>query len=424
MVQLVKLRRRLLVVLADLKLAIALLIVIALFSITGTVIEQGETPNFYEEHYPLKPALFGFLTYKLILRAGLNQVYSSWWYLTLLMLFGASLLACTFYRQLPLLKVARRWHYYSKPESIAKLPIYQEITAIDIVELSRRLQRAGFQIFHHEHQLYARKGLVGRIAPIAVHISIIIILAGAIWGAMAGFTTQEMIPSGAVQNLTLPHHQWQVKVHRFWIDYDPKGRVEQFYSDLSLLDAQGRELIRKTIHVNEPLRFQGVTFYQASWDITGMRFQINQSPVLQLPLQKLEAQSNGSQVWGTWLPTKPDLSAGVTLITPDLQGTFVVYDPEGKPLTSLRVGQTKEINGVNLTIKEVIGATGLQIKSDPSIPLVYAGFGLLMVSVIGSYISYSQVWAIQQGDRLYVGGKTNRAPVQFSDQMASLLAGN
>jgi ResB protein required for cytochrome c biosynthesis len=66
----------------------------------------------------------------------------------------------------------------------------------------------------------------------------------------------------------------------------------------SSVPAQGRELIRKTIHVNEPLRFQGVTFYQASWDITGMRFQINQSPVLQLPLQKLEAQSNGSQVWG------------------------------------------------------------------------------------------------------------------------------
>jgi len=419
-----KLRRDLLQVLADLKLAIALLLLIALFSITGTVIEQGETPDFYAEHYPLKPALFGFLTYKLILGTGLNQVYSSWWYLTLLMLFGTSLIACTVYRQLPLLKVARRWHYYSKPESIAKLPIYQEITTISIVQLSHRLQRAGFQVFQQEHQLYARKGLVGRIAPIAVHLSIIIILAGAIWGAVAGFTTQEMIPSGTVQKLTLPHHQWQVKVHRFWIDYDPAGRIEQFYSDLSILDDQGQELTRKTIHVNEPLRFQGVTFYQASWDITGMRFQINQSPILQLPLQKLTAKSNGSEVWGTWLPTKPDLSAGVTLITSDLQGTFVVYDPDGKPLTSLRVGQTKEINGVNLTIKEVIGATGLQIKSDPSIPLVYAGFALLMVSVIASYISYSQVWAIQQGDRLHIGAKTNRAPVQFSDQMSALLAGN
>ena len=421
---LAKLRRRLFGVLADLKLAIALLLFIALFSITGTVIEQGETAEFYAEHYPLKPALFGFLTYKLILGTGLNQVYSSWWYLTLLILFGASLIACTCYRQLPLLKVARRWHYYTKIDSIGKLPIYQEIAHLSIPDLQQRLQRAGFQVFAQEQKLYARKGLVGRIAPIAVHLSIILILAGAIWGAVAGVTTQELIPSGAVQNLTLPHHQWQVKVNRFWIDYDPTGRIDQFYSDLSILDAQDRELTRKTIHVNQPLRWQGVTFYQASWDIVAMRFQINQSPVLQLPLQKLESKSNGSHVWGTWLPTKSDLSAGVTLITPDLQGTFVVYDPDGKPLTSLRVGQTKEINGVNLTIKEVVGATGLQIKSDPSIPLVYAGFALLMVSVIGSYISYSQVWAIQQGDRLYVGGKTNRALVQFSDQLSAILAGN
>jgi len=419
-----KLRRDLLQVLADLKLAIALLLVIALFSITGTVIEQGETPDFYRQHYPLKPALFGFLTYKLILDSGLNQVYSSWWYLTLLMLFGASLIACTFYRQLPLLKAAHRWHYYSKAPSIAKLPIYQEITHLTIDALSHRLQRAGFQVFQQEQQLYARKGLVGRIAPIVVHISIIMILAGAMWGAVAGFSTQEMLTSGTVSKLTLPHHQWQIKVNRFWIDYTPAGKIDQFYSDLSILDGQGQELTRKTIHVNEPLRWQGVTFYQASWDIAAIRFQLNQSPILQLPLQKLEAQSNASRVWGTWLPTQPDLSAGVTLITPDLQGTFVVYDPEGKPLTSLRVGQTKEINGVNLTIQEVVGATGLQIKSDPGVPLVYAGFGLLMVSVIASYISHAQVWAIQQGDRLYIGAKTNRAPVQFSDQMASLLAEN
>ncbi len=421
---LAKLRRNLLVVLADLKLAIALLLLIALFSITGTVIEQGEAPEFYAEHYPLKPALFGFLTYKLILAVGLNQVYSSWWYLTLLILLGASLIACTFSRQLPLLKSARRWHYYSQIDSMAKLPLYREMPHLSITDLKRRLQQAGFQVFQQGEQLYARKGLVGRMAPIAVHFSILLILAGAIWGALAGFTTQTMIPSGTVQSLSLPHRQWQVKVHRFWIDYSPAGRIEQFYSDLSILDAQGQELTRKTIHVNEPLRFQGVTFYQASWDIVGIRFQLNHSPTLQLPLRKFTPKGNDSEVWGTWLPTKPDLSAGITLVTSDLQGTFVVYDPEGKPLTSLRMGQTKEINGVNLTIKEVIGATGLQIKSDPSVPLVYAGFALLMVSVVASYISYSQVWAIQQGNCLYVGGKTNRAPLQFSDQMAILLAGN
>ena len=53
-------KRQVLPVLADLRLAIVLLLAIALFSIAGTVIEQGQTLAFYQENYPEDPALFGF----------------------------------------------------------------------------------------------------------------------------------------------------------------------------------------------------------------------------------------------------------------------------------------------------------------------------------------------------------------------------
>jgi cytochrome c biogenesis protein len=72
---------------------------------------------------------------------------------------------------------------------------------------------------------------------------------------------------------------------------------------------------------------------------------------------------------------------------------------------------------VTFTLKEAIGSTGLQIKADPGIPMVYTGFGLLMLGVIMSYISHSQVWALQVGDRLYIGGKTNRAQVSFEAEL-------
>lgn len=44
----------------DLRLAIVLLLLIALFSITGTIIEQGQSLSFYQANYPEDPALFGF----------------------------------------------------------------------------------------------------------------------------------------------------------------------------------------------------------------------------------------------------------------------------------------------------------------------------------------------------------------------------
>ncbi|MEO0835690.1 MAG: cytochrome c biogenesis protein ResB, partial [Cyanobacteria bacterium J06642_3] len=85
--------RRFVGIVANLKLAIILLLAIAIVSIAGTVIEQAETLSFYQQNYPESPALYGFLTWKVILAWGLNHVYSTWWYLSLLILFGASLTA-------------------------------------------------------------------------------------------------------------------------------------------------------------------------------------------------------------------------------------------------------------------------------------------------------------------------------------------
>jgi cytochrome c biogenesis protein len=109
------------------------------------------------------------------------------------------------------------------------------------------------------------------------------------------------------------------------------------------------------------------------------------------------------------------------VLAKDLQGTLLIYDSTGRLISTVRQGMAVEVNGVNLAIEEVVGSTGLQIKADPGIPLVYAGFGLLMLGVMMSYISHSQIWALQQGDRLYIGGRTNRAQVTFEREMLAIL---
>jgi cytochrome c biogenesis protein len=424
-------RHQVVAILANLKVAIAILLLIALFSILGTVIEQGQPLDFYRDNYPEHPALFGFLSYKVLLAIGLDHVYGSWWFLSLLMLFGTSLIACTSNRQIPILKASQRWFYYTKPQSFAKLPLATEIVGGNISNLVQSLQRKNYKIYEAGDRLYARKGLVGRVGPIVVHASMLLILVGSIWGSLTGFVAQEMIPSGQtfrVQNITeagvwsanqIPK-DWSVRVNRFWIDYTANGKIDQFYSDLSVVNNDGKELDRQTIHVNKPLKYKGINFYQANWDIYAIKFTLNNSPILQLPVRKLEPKNGGRQVWGTWIPTKPDLSAGITLITPDLQGTFLIYDEKGELLTTVRTNGSAEVNGVTFTLKEAIGSTGLQIKADPGIPIVYAGFGLLMLGVVMSYVSHSQVWALQVGDRLYVGGKTNRAQVSFEAELVDV----
>lgn len=423
-------KKNLVPVLADLRLAIVLLLAIALFSISGTVIEQGQSLEFYQANYPEEPALFGFLTWKVLVTVGLDHVYATWWFLSLLILFGTSLTACTFMRQLPALKAARSWKFYKKPRQFDKLALSTTLDPGQKPSLLEALAKNRYKIFEEDQSIYARKGMPGRIGPIIVHASMILILLGSIWGSLTGFMAQEMIPSGTtakVSNIVksgpwsgaqIPD-DWAVQVNRFWIDYTPEGQIDQFYSDLSIVDEDKNELDRQTIHVNQPFKHKGVTLYQADWSIAGVRVQLNNSPVLQLPMAPLEAA--GGRIWGTWVPTKPDLSAGVTLLTTDLQGTVVVYDESGKLVSTVRTGMSTDVNDISLKLVELVGSTGLQIKSDPGIPWIYSGFGLLMIGVIMSYVSHSQIWLLTAEDQLYVGGRTNRALLTFERELVEMI---
>jgi cytochrome c biogenesis protein len=424
-------KRELVPLLADLRLAIGLLLAIAAFSVTGTVIEQGQTPAFYQTNYPEHPALFGFLSWRVILTLGLDQVYRTWWFLALLILFGASLTTCTFQRQIPALRwFSRTWKFYSQPRQFQKFALSAELPQGTVEQLMPLLEKRRYKVFQEGDKLYAHKGLAGRVGPIIVHASMLLILLGAIWGSMTGFFAQEMIPSGEtfqVHNVfdagpwaaaQIPK-DWSVKVNRFWIDYTPDGTIDQFYSDLSVLNQSGQEVDRQTIHVNKPLRYKGVTFYQADWAVAAVKFHLNNSPLLQLPMAQLNTGSG--RIWGTWIPTNPDLSTGISVVTKDLQGILLVYDMQGKMIATVRQGMSVDVNGVTLSIAEVVGSTGLQIKADPGIPLVYSGFGLLMLGVVLSYISHSQIWALKTADSFFIGGKTNRGQVLFEREMLALL---
>ena len=423
--------RRFVGIIANLKLAIILLLAIAVVSIAGTVIEQAETLSFYQQNYPESPALYGFLTWKVILAWGLNHVYSTWWYLSLLILFGASLTACTFTRQLPALKAARKWKYYQKPKQFEKLALSAELERGAIASLIPLLKQQNYQVWQQDNALYARKGIIGRIGPIIVHIGMLTVLAGGMWGIFTGFFAQERIASGNTFKITniiesgpfsasqIPT-DWSVKVNRFWIDYTDNGDIDQFYSDLSVISDSGEEIKREIIHVNKPLRYDGVTLYQTNWSIAAAKVQLNNSPIFQLPVAKLDTLGAGN-IWGTWIPTQPDLSSGVSMLIKDLQGTALIYNQQGELTSAIRIGQSVNIDGINIKLIDIIGSTGLQIKADPGVPIVYTGFALLMIGVVMSYFSHSQIWALEQDNSFYFGAKTNRAQVSFEREILGII---
>ena len=84
------------------------------------------------------------------------------------------------------------------------------------------------------------------------------------------------------------------------------------------------------------------------------------------------------------------------MIIDQLQNTCVIYDVNGNFKQIISVSDNIFSD---LKLIEIIPATGLQIKYDPSIFLIYSGFGLLIITAFLSYLPYNQIWLFKKWQR-------------------------
>ena len=426
-----KLLYRLAAWISDLRLAIGLLLVIAIASGIGTAVPQKESEAFYHQLYDATPWL-GLLKGDGVLALQLDHVYSSGWFLALLAWLALSLLLCSWRRQWPALQAALRWVDYQSPRQLSKLSVAETVMApapgSSLDKLAGLLSAQGWQIQSQPGRLAARKGLLGRLGPLLVHAGMVVLMLGAAWGSLGGQRSEQFLAPGRTLDLLNSRGQSQllVALDGFSVQRDPAGRPEQFTSQLRLLDGDnGPELQRAEISVNHPLRFRGITLYQADWALAAISVQLGKSPVLELPLQPFPQL--GDQIWGLVLPTRPDGSDPVLLSLNNEAGPVVVYGADGQVLGQLVPGGAPlEINGLPIRVASVLPASGILLKKDPGVPLVYAGFAIALVGGGLSLVATRQLWAIGEGEgeggRLHVGGLCNRNLTAFAQELPALLA--
>ena len=227
-----------------------------------------------------------------------------------------------------------------------------------------------------------------------------------------------MIKSGNISQIP-QDVSW--RVNDFWITYTDDLKTNQFYSDISSLNQQGIEIKRKKIFVNEPFVDNGLTIYQTDWNIVGLKVQVNNDLPIQLPLEKIN--KNGRRFWFTSVPlNKTSDNNTLLILINDLRGNVLVYDKKGTLLTESAIGSQVIINQKSkIKFTEFITSTGLQIKKDPGIPLVYFSFFFLMGSIYVSFLSYSQIWEIESNFELVTGGTSNRAVLSFQEEFKRIV---
>jgi len=426
------------------KLAIFTLIILAIASIFGTIVEQNQPPEKYHQIYE-------DWAFALMNRINLFDMYHSWWFLLLLVLFTVNLTCCTIDRLPKMLRVVRnpRTKLDGNLEKSLSLSdrwkrkgTLSDWAAKYSSTLSATFAKPKVTEEGGEVHLYAETGVASRFGVYVTHLSIIIIFIGAILGNVFGFKSYVNITDGeevshldtrgGKEHINLP---FSVRNNRFWLESYPNGQPRKYASDLSVME-NGREVLRKTITVNDPLQHKGIWFYQSSYGQAG-----GTTALVSV------RRPDGSPV-GAWslAPDEPIPIDGYGTVRgvnydrnfqgggPALQ---VVVEKPGKPAENFwllqqspdRDRQRKDtllfsFGGLNTKM-----FTGLQVAKDPGVNVVWLGCALMIIGIaMAFFLSHQRVWVrLAQGQdgrvEVVLAGSASRNRLAFEKKFEKIQSG-
>jgi cytochrome c biogenesis protein len=496
---------------ASVKLAIVAFAAIGLTSIVGTVIEQNAAP---QTNLKILTELVGRdlapKFYNILYAMGFMDMYRSWWFVGLLMLFTANLFICSLDRLPTIWRIVRKPQEPLKEQQLKSRPIRKEIVLKGSMESNKEkvlktLRSLGFKKVQEAKeedgiQYYAQKGQYGRLGVYVTHISIIVILMGAVVGTFFGFKGFLNLPEGASYSVAFarnPLTQEQAQERNFIFEAVQttggdlgaaamrlgvstdrlKGRMravgleplgfavtnEDFdvlfygnsdvpkeYTSHLVVTEGGREVMRKWIEVNTPLKYRGYTFYQSSYGpmnepdqnvfvfrvatpgTRGTDIRVRKGETFSLPGSGIEASVAEFSPALTF-----DQSGRPSTYTEMMNNPAVrlSYSAEGKERAKWILKRYPDTwvlpNNQMVQLVDIWGAqyTGLQVRKDPGVWIVYLGCTFMSIGLyVAFFMSHRRIWVRLAGRKgstqVLIGASAHKGREGFErqiDRAASLL---
>lgn len=436
--------------LSSVRLAVVTFFLLATGSILGTIIEQGLTPPEYV-------AQFGERGYYWINLLSLNSVYHSWWFTLLLALLAINLVVCLS-KRLPTI-----WRAFYVVDCDFTHNLVQNFKNSSVINFPGNLDEAKGKILSilkgrkykswvengpQNISLFATKGRIGRLGSVVSHISIFLILTGAVISSAIGF--RGFYPFHEGEPVYVPQGDFYVVVDKFWIDYYDNGGVKDYFSTMSVIE-DGKKILTKTIQVNDPLQHKGVWFYQSSYGLAWDRVDKAFIRIIDKKSGKVVAEETlgfrkEKEIKGT------DLRLTVTNFV-----SHFAYDARGKEIYSKSPEhenpaiQLEIVEGREMIVKPwifykypnmfpiekskydfvLVGYispqySGLQIVKDPGVNIVWIGSFLLMTGLFTSFfIFHRRLWIkivpSENSALIYMGGLTNKDFYGFEKEMKGII---
>ena len=410
---------------SSLKFAISLIIFIAISSGIGTFIPQGNKSQDYIESFNKEP-IFGIINGDYILKLQLDHIYTSFWFLLALILLCISLAACSLKRQIPSLKASLKWTDYKNEKKFERLQLNLNCKVSDkgdyISKADSLLKGKGWSTSKFNNRLSARKGLVGKAGPIIVHIGLIVLLIGSAYGSFTSQSKEQYLSQGESLDLIneSTNSKATVKLEKFSIERESDGIPKQFISELEFSSEYPNSNEIKITQVNQPIRFKGLTIYQADWAVSNVVIEID-NILYQLKLKPIP--EIGNQVWGLVVELGLEDKKNYLLTIDNENGPMNISDIENFAQNTIYLnGDSVKVNSSELSLKKVMLSSGLIIKNDPSIPFIYSSFVLIIFGTILSVIPTNQLWVLlnRESQKLLIGGLSNRNLLGFKKEFLKL----
>ncbi|MBV8502026.1 MAG: cytochrome c biogenesis protein ResB [Paucibacter sp.] len=303
------------------RFAIALLTVICIASVIGTVVEQHQPYTSYVDQFgPFWAELFG--------KVSLYTVYGAWWFVLILAFLVTSVSLCIIRNAPKIVHDLRTFKESVREQSLAAhhhralglIPAVPQAALAQVAAVLERLGwRAKVQVRDHGIMVAGRRGAANKIGYLAAHGAVVLIcvgglldgdllLRGLMWAqgrtvyagsgpvleknvlpaGNPGFRGSIEVPEGGAANVAqlsladgvvLQQLPFDIELKKFVVEFYPTGQPRLFASDIVLRDRATGARREATVKVNEPVIEQGIAIYQSSFSDGGSQLSIAAEPM-------------------------------------------------------------------------------------------------------------------------------------------------
>ncbi len=406
--------------LTSVRLALVLILLLTAAVMTGTLLDQAppsviaDSASYAQwlerarSKYGLWTGVFDFFQ--------LFNVFHSLWFRLIIGLLTANIIVCSVNRWRGIwttvfktrVRMGDAFFQHARYNAALSVAVpAPEAAALVKRALSRAHYRVRTQADADSVAIYADRNRFSKFGTFLAHLSIILVLAGAIAGGVWGFNDDQFIVSeGATRQLGLGTGI-AVKLEQFSDEYYLDGPPKDYRSDIVIYD-NGVPVKEGTVRVNSPMSYHGISFHQSFYGQTAlMQVKDADGRVLFNEGVPLAWQtSQGNRPLGNF--SLPEQNLAVYVIGP-VSGQNDPLVPAGemrvevyrldsdKLVTTDNVtqGAPKDLAGLNFTFQREQRFTGLKVVKDPGANIIWAAGALMVLGLVMLfYFPHRRLWAL------------------------------